>query len=445
MRLRIGLLTAVLAFVPAWSEAGPPEGGVEANEEPAPEDDLLGELVVEAKRRGQLVLPKVTVIRPPHGESTILHDLLERDLGLSGEFEVIEVDHTMRFDEPFDASVFHGMGLEGVITADTRQLEDDRVELVVRLYLPAVGDFAAWTKTVTVPVSDLSGGGRLAGHRLGDGIIGALTGTDGPFASRLILVRTEGKQRRAYLIDADGEGLTPLTPDDQLVVTATLDGDAHPYWAASKNNGRYRLYREGDPNPIAVDPSGSIYGIAFARSGEVALSIATDTNIAVFQGLLGSDPLTARTKLDFALTPTFAPDGKLVFAGTRNNRRSIYVGSKAVSPKDISASNPTVCNHPDGPLLIYAVGLGKNTDLVTSKLDGSDMTRLTWARARNYAPTCSPDGRLVAFFSTRKQDEGPGLYLMRVDGRRFKRISPEVGDVLAWARIPTRATPAKTD
>lgn len=440
MRLTIGLLTAVLAFVPALSEAGPPQDSVEADAEIAPEDDLLGELVVEAKRRSQLVLPKVAVIRSPNVDSTILHDLLERDLALSGEFEVIEVDHTMRFDDPFDATAFHGMNLEGVITADTRQLADDGVELVVRLYLPAVGDLVAWSKTITAA----PGESRLAGHRLGDGIIGALTGTDGPFASRLVLVRTEGKTRRAYLIDADGEGLTPLSPADHLVVTATLDVDAHPYWAASKNSGKYRLYREGDPNPIAVEPSGSIYGIAFSRTGEVALSIATDAIIAVFQGTLGS-PLTERSKLDFALTPTFSPDGKLVYAGTRKDRRSIYVGTKAVSPKDVSASSPTVCNHPDGPLLIYAVGLGKNTDLVTSRLDGSDLKRLTWSRARNYAPTCSPDGRLVAFFSTRKQDEGPGLYLMRVDGHRFRRIDAAVGDVLAWARIPNRAKPAKVD
>jgi TolB protein len=92
-------------------------------------------------------------------------------------------------------------------------------------------------------------------------------------------------------------------------------------------------------------------------------------------------------------------------------------------------------------VLVYSVGLGKNTDLVSSKLDGTDMTRLTWGSARNFSPTCSPDGRLLAFFSTRTKDGGPGLYLMRVDGRRPKKINAAVGDVLAWARIPLRAKP----
>lgn len=401
-----------------------------------PEQDLLGELVVEAKKRAKLVLPKIAVLSPPDGQSAFLHDLLERDLELSGEFDVIELDSSMGFDDPFDATAFKKLGLEAVITAQTHEHEDGQVELAVRLFLPAVGDLAAWSsKDTTSPDQQ-----RLAGHRLGDEIIGALTGTDGPFASRLILVRTEGATRRAYIVDADGEGLTPVSPDEHLVVTATLDRAAQPVWAASQRNGRYRLYRDGQLEPIPVEPSGSIYGIAFAPNGtDVAMAIASNDDIQVFVGPLGGDPLAVHSNVDFALTPTFAPDGRIVYAGTRGSRRRIYVEAKSVSPKEVSATTPTVCNHPDGRVLVYAVGLGKNTDIVSSKLDGTQMRRLTWGSDRNFSPSCSPDGRLVAFFSTRTQGDGPGLYLMRVDGRRAKRINAAVGDVLAWARIPRSA------
>ncbi|MCA9638560.1 MAG: PD40 domain-containing protein, partial [Myxococcales bacterium] len=68
---------------------------------------------------------------------------------------------------------------------------------------------------------------------------------------------------------------------------------------------------------------------------------------------------------------------------------------------------------------------------------GRDPVRLTRGRGRNSAPACSPDGRLIAFFSTRKRGDGPGLYLMRVDGRRpAKKIANVVGDSLRWARVP---------
>jgi TolB protein len=454
MRLN-GLLIALFAVVPSVSVASPPEAPANAPEVAAsspetpvehvedaaeidPEQDVLGELVVEAKRRAKLVLPKIAVLSPPGDQTPFLHDLLERDLELSGEFDVIQIEQPMGFDDPFDATPFKKLGLEAVITAETREQDDGRAELAVRLYLPQVGDLAAWSSTKSAEQAER----RLEAHRLSDGIIGALTGTDGPFASRLVLVRTEGSTRRAYLVDADGEGLTLLSPDEQLVVTATLDREARPYWAASQRNGRYRLYREGQLEPIPVEPSGSIYGIAFAPNGtDVAMAIASNDDIQVFVGLLGGAALEPHSNVDFALTPTFAPDGRVVYAGTRGSRRRIYVEAKSVSPKEVSASTPTVCNHPDGGVLVYAVGLGKNTDIVSSKLDGSDMTRLTWGSARNFSPSCSPDGRLVAFFSTRTKGDGPGLYLMRVDGRRPRFINAAVGDVLAWARVPV---PAKT-
>lgn len=438
-------VSSVMAAPPEEIPASAPETPASQPEAPAdvepstevdPEQDLLGELVVEAKRRAKLVLPKIAVLSPPDGESPFLHDLLERDLELSGEFDVIQLDQPMGFDDPFDASPFKKLGLEAVITAETREQEDGEVELAVRLFLPAVGDLTAWSSTQIAEPAQR----RLAGHRLSDGIIGALTGTDGPFASRLVLVRTEGTTRRAYLVDADGEGLTLLSPDEHLVVTATLDREARPYWAASQRNGRYRLYREGQLESIPVEPAGSIYGIAFAPNGtDVAMAIASNEDIQVFAGPLGMGALTAHSNVDFALAPAFTPDGRVVYAGTRGKRHRIYVEAKSVSPKEVSATTPTVCNHPDGRVLVYAVGLGKNTDIVTSKLDGTDMTRLTWGSARNFSPSCSPDGRLVAFFSTRTKDDGPGLYLMRIDGRRPKRINAAVGDVLAWARIPEPA------
>lgn len=432
MRLAI-LFTALLGWLaPPDATGEAPSPGPSADAEPDPEHDILGELVVEAKRRGPLVLPKLAVLTPDDGGGSFLHDLLERDLELSGEFDVVALDHWMDFDDAFDNEPFVRLGVEIVITAAARERDDGQIELAARLYLPKVGELPAWSSSATTELGER----RLAGHRLADDIIGVLTGTDGPFASRLILVRTEGSSRRAYLIDPDGENLTPISPADQLVVTAALDRSAHPYWAASERNGAYRLYREGQREPLVIEPSGSIYGIAFAPNGtDVGLSIANEDGIEVYVGPLGGR-MTAHSNVDFALSPSFVANDRVVYAGSRGSRRRIYIGAKSISPKEISASSPTVCQHPDGRRLVYAVGLAKNTDLVAAKLDGSDMSRLTWGSARNFAPACSPDGRLVAFFSTRTSGDGPGLYLMRVDGHRPKQISTALGDVLAWARFP---------
>jgi len=97
------------------------------------------------------------------------------------------------------------------------------------------------------------------------------------------------------------------------------------------------------------------------------------------------------------------------------------------------------CNHPDGVRLVFAAGAGKDTDLVATGENGGALLRLTQSQGRNGYPACSPDGRLIAFFSTRTSNEGPGLYLMRVDGGRPKRISPLLGDSLRWDVLPAGA------
>jgi TolB protein len=112
------------------------------------------------------------------------------------------------------------------------------------------------------------------------------------------------------------------------------------------------------------------------------------------------------------------------------------VDGKPVTPDGLYASSPTFCNHPDGVRLVFAVGVGKDTDLVATGEHGGPLQRLTQGQGRNGYPACSPDGRLVAFFSTRTSGEGPGLYVMRLVGGQAKRIAPLVGDTLRWDALP---------
>jgi hypothetical protein len=45
---------------------------------------------------------------------------------------------------------------------------------------------------------------------------------------------------------------------------------------------------------------------------------------------------------------------------------------------------------------------------------------------------------LLAFFSTRKSDKGPGLYVVPLAGVwRARRISTELGESLRWDALPS--------
>lgn len=56
---------------------------------------------------------------------------------------------------------------------------------------------------------------------------------------------------------------------------------------------------------------------------------------------------------------------------------------------------------PDGSRLAFTLEKDGNIDIYMSKLDGSDVTRLTTHDAIDHGPTWSPDGSMIAFNSTR--------------------------------------------
>ncbi|MGC4063217.1 MAG: hypothetical protein QM784_00915 [Polyangiaceae bacterium] len=69
---------------------------------------------------------------------------------------------------------------------------------------------------------------------------------------------------------------------------------------------------------------------------------------------------------------------------------------------------------------------------------GRGLARLTQGQGSNYAPACSPDGRLLAFFSTRRGSSG--LQMMSLKRFTTQRVNGQLGDTLDWAVRPASST-----
>jgi TolB protein len=120
----------------------------------------------------------------------------------------------------------------------------------------------------------------------------------------------------------------------------------------------------------------------------------------------------------------------------KQGTQRIFVNGKAVSPGGFTAASPVFCDTEDGVRLIYSVAVGNDRqDLVVAQEDGRGIGRLTQNQGSNTSPACSPDGRLLAFFSTRNKQ--PGLYLMSLKRYRTQQISSQVGEGLRWAALPS--------
>jgi TolB protein len=139
---------------------------------------------------------------------------------------------------------------------------------------------------------------------------------------------------------------------------------------------------------------------------------------------------------EVATHPVFSPSGKLAFIGGGGgySGHRVFIDGKAVSPAGFSAAAPTFCDTEDGVLLVYAVSVGSGQDLVMANEKGGNMVRLTQGEGSNSYPACSPDGRLIAYFSSRKGEQG--LFVKSLKSGQSLKISNRQGESLRWAALP---------
>jgi TolB protein len=435
--LFVAMIATVFAIVGA-ADAQPISAPSRAPGAPNPED-ILRNFVVEGEIPVK-PLPKIGVV--PSLDSDLadvtLNAVVKRDLDLSGEFELLTEkqipDGLYLSDSPVDVDAWKKKGAEAVVKVNAKKARATKVTLTGVAYLTNFGDKPVYNKSIVVDKDRV----RFESHRIADALIGALTGTPGGFSSQMTFVYGVGKQRRVYVMDSDGHDPHPVSDDDELALTPVFDPNHQLYYSASVRKGAFKVYPEGADKPLQISPRGSVYGLAWNRDGsEVAASIARGMGIKMFRGP-DLDNLKPAAENDLALHPAWSPSGKLAFSGEGRWGQRIFVEGKAVTPQGLNATAPVFCRHPTGIRLVYMVWVGENSDLVAMNETGGGAYRLTAGRGRNSYPACSPDGRLIAFFSTRTTNEGPGLYIMRIDGRRPKRVSTLVGDSLRWARLPEK-------
>ena len=102
---------------------------------------------------------------------------------------------------------------------------------------------------------------------------------------------------------------------------------------------------------------------------------------------------------------------------------------------------------PDGAWVAYTVSTSdtvedkRDADIWMSSWDGKRSTRLTWTKNREHAPRWSPDGRYLAFLSSRDDPrEVEQLWLLDRNGGEAERLTDLPGGVsdYAWSPDGTR-------
>ena len=136
---------------------------------------------------------------------------------------------------------------------------------------------------------------------------------------------------------------------------------------------------------------------------------------------------------DWSYVPQWSQNGQQLVIGDIDELYSVDVLSRAVRrlsvSTDVSEQDYSPDLSPDGMRIAYTTlrfraGLEHNFDIVTSTLDGRDISRLTKDDSDDISPSWSPDRTRIAFLSNRNTSFSDfRLYTMAPDGSDVKGIA----------------------
>jgi len=414
-------------------------GAAHAQNQPPADESPLGEFIVTGVTQERL--PRIAILPSlsPDLEDVIVRGVVRHNFELTGMFDVIPDSKAppgmYAFDDPVDIDAWKKLGAEAIIKVAARK-QGPKIQVFGLAYFLNVGKEPVYEKKLLVAKDDA----RVTAHRVTDALLGALTGRNGGFASHFTFSAKWGRQRRIFTMDADGHALTPVTRPEFTSIAPTWGPGKSLFYTVSKNYSPFRLERlETSHEPVKLPFSGSVYSVAFnADYTKMAVAVAEAAGSSIYVGAPDGSNMNKVSKTELSTHPVFSPSGKLAWIGgnrAQYGSQRVWVDGKAVSPSGFTAAAPTFCDTEDGVRLIYAVGVrGDRQDLIISNESGGGVSRLTQGQGSNAYPACSPDGRLLAFFSTR--NKAPGIYLMSLKRWTTQKLSSQHGESLRWAPLP---------
>ncbi|MBI3449977.1 MAG: PD40 domain-containing protein [Acidobacteria bacterium] len=250
-------------------------------------------------------------------------------------------------------------------------------------------------------VVDLAGG---APRKIFDG--DAVQPAWSPSGGRIAFWAVNRGQRDLFTIAADGGTPVAMTTDTALDWSPAWSPDGRYLYFASDRGGTMNLWR------VRIDePTGR-------RLGEPEVVTSGVSSAAELPALSRTGRIVFRSEVSTRnpIALPFDPASETIGEPRRLIRRS---GS--LSPTGVS---------PDGEWLALTNFGERQEDVFVSRVDGSDVRRLTDDPFRDRWPTWSPDGREIAFYSNRS-----GRYAcwsIHPDGSGLRQLTDSEKDGLIW-------------
>jgi TolB protein len=238
--------------------------------------------------------------------------------------------------------------------------------------------------------------------------------------------------KEIYISDYDGANQRRITVNRQLNIT--------PVWSPDARAIAYTSYRRGFPDiyvamiyqgtqATPTNGRGQNWLPAYSPDGtRIAFTSNRDGNPELY--VMNSDGsnvrrLTQHPTID--TTPTWSPSGtQIAFTSDRSGSPQIYVigadgtGVRRLTTAESYADRPTWSPAPFNEIA-FAARTGPGYDIKVYDLASGQTRQITFGEGSNESPAFAPNGRHLAFVSTR--GGRANVYTVGRDGRGLRQIT----------------------
>jgi TolB protein len=377
-----------------------------------------------------------------------LRDVLISDLSFSGLFDLIDMSAYLEDIElsgltasETDFRDWRIIGSQTLIKGGIRADNNGIIRVDIRLF-DVILEKVLIGKRYFGITSDI----RKIAHRFADEVIKNLTGERGIFATRLLFVSDISGSKEIYISDYDGQNIKRITNNGSINLS--------PQWSPDSSSIIYTSYKDKQPylymrklstgtEKKILDKPGINIGGRWSPDGKrIAATLSLEGNPELYILDIETRSLKRLTKnYGIDVSPSWSPDGKkLAFVSDIAGNPHIYVinsdgaGLRRLTYK--GKYNTTPAWSPRGNLITFAGFNDGRFNIYTIRADGRGLKMLT-SKGNNDTPSWSPDGRYIAFSSSRRNGRNNwDTYIMRADGTNQKKIISDMGNSMSPSWSP---------
>jgi TolB protein len=329
------------------------------------------------------------------------------------------------------------LGADGVIMGSiTKQGDSIRVEM--RLF-----SVARRQEIYAREYTGSAANPRLYAHTISDEIHQSQRNLRGVARTKLTFVTDRDRERvkgtvekrdvkEVYIGDYDGANQRRITVGWQLNNSHTWSPDGRAIAYTSWRTGYMdifvsRIYEGTMSNPAKGTATAQNYLPMFSPDGtKIAFTSTRDGNPEIY--VMNADGTGLRRLTDHPaidVTPTWSPSGtQIAFTSERGGTPSIYiVGIDGLGVRRVTFENSDRATWSPAPRneLAYCARTGPGYDIKVLNLATNETRQLTFGEGTNESPAWAPNGRHLAFTSTRQ-----GLaqiFTVDYDGQNLRQIT----------------------